>query len=336
MLANLSLREWDLLIPYARSTRLLAKLAIAIQDNGTSHSIPDQVSWHLNSADLLAKSRQHRAKWEIDRIVYDLADPGIPLVLLKGSAYLMLGLPVTHGRLYNDVDILVPEERLPEVEATLRSSGWQFDEISPHQERYCRRWLHELPAMNHPERGTKLDVHHNIVPRIHSRKIDPELLFKKAQPVPGNDRLLTLSPTDIVLHSVIHLFRNGKYRNGLRDLVDLDGLLRHYAQDTDFWTSLIERARELNVTISLFFACRYLRLFLETRIPDEVMDIVRQWQVPWPPLVVMDKLVKLAMLPPCVYECNSARKRAHWLLARYPLCLWKKTIIPKIERLMGV
>ena len=38
------------------------------------------------------------------------------MVLLKGSAYAAAGLRLRAGRLFGDVDILVPEEALGEVE----------------------------------------------------------------------------------------------------------------------------------------------------------------------------------------------------------------------------
>jgi len=47
----------------------------------------------------------------------------------------------------------------------------------------------------------------------------------------------------------------------LRDLTDLDLLLRDVALDLDFWPRLTARADELQLSRSLFYALRYLPLF---------------------------------------------------------------------------
>ena len=65
-------------------------------------------------------------------------------------------------------------------------------------------------------------------------------------PVEGESRLRVLAPVDMVLHSATHLFCNEDVGNGLRDLVDLDSLLRDFALEPRFWPGLTARAAELD------------------------------------------------------------------------------------------
>ena len=90
-------------------------------------------------------------------------------------------------------------------------------------------------------------------------------------PAAGEERVFTFSPADMVLHSATHLFHEGEFDNGLRDLVDLDGLLRHFGREPSFWTGLVPRARAVGLARPLYYALRYASAMLETPVPALVI-----------------------------------------------------------------
>src|SRR5438045_6762401 len=104
-----------------------------------------------------------------------------------------------------------------------------------------------LPPLRHATRNTVVDVHHAILPRTARLKPDSAKLLAASRPVPDSDRLRLLAPTDLIVHSATHLFFNEEFSNGLRDLVDLDSLLRHFGEQPGFWSTLGERAAELDL-----------------------------------------------------------------------------------------
>ncbi|WP_204329989.1 nucleotidyltransferase family protein, partial [Proteus mirabilis] len=55
-----------------------------------------------------------------------LAPLDVPVVLLKGTAFAAAGLSPARGRNIGDLDILVPRDRLDEVEAALLAAGWEW------------------------------------------------------------------------------------------------------------------------------------------------------------------------------------------------------------------
>jgi hypothetical protein len=75
----------------------------------------------------------------------------------------------------------------------------------------------------------------------------------------------------MVLHSATHLFCNEDVGNGLRDLVDLDSLLRDFGRDDSFWPWLTVRAAELDLTRPLYYALRYVVPILSTPVPAQVL-----------------------------------------------------------------
>jgi hypothetical protein len=96
-------------------------------------------------------------------------------------------------------------------------------------------------------------------------------LLAAALPLAEHPRFSVPQPVDLVLHSATHLFHEGDWQHGLRDLVDLDAMLRGFAVAPAFYPSLLARAAELNLGRPLFYGLRYGRNLLQTPVPDSVM-----------------------------------------------------------------
>ena len=197
-LPTLSLADWELLIRVARRVRLLGRLEADLSRTGLLEDIPPSAANHLRAARNVIAHRNTLVTWEINRILWALKGTDAPIILLKGAAYVLAGLPPAHGRIFADVDLLTPEERVEEIEEKLVSRGWLKMPIDPYDDRYYRVWMHEIPPLRHRERGTEIDIHHRILPRTSRLKSDPTLLFEAARPLEGT-RLHILAPADMVL-----------------------------------------------------------------------------------------------------------------------------------------
>ncbi|HTS20186.1 MAG TPA: nucleotidyltransferase family protein [Casimicrobiaceae bacterium] len=266
--ARFQLADWDALIRSARRANLLPRVALDLDERGLTGLVPEAPRAHLEAARVLAAAQAAAVRREVAFIDRALADRGVPIVLLKGAAYLIAGLSAARGRMFSDVDILVPAETLADIEAKLMLHGWASAKTSAYDQRYYRRWMHELPPLKHHTRQTVLDVHHAILPTAARLKPDSAKLLAAAFPVPGEPRLRVLAPVDMVLHSATHLFCNEDVGNSLRDLVDLDSLLRELAVRQGFWEILAGRAAELDLARPLYYALRYARGVLDTPVPD--------------------------------------------------------------------
>ncbi len=162
----------------------------------------------------------------------------------------MARLPNSRGRLSSDIDILVPKDRLTDVEKALLQHGWEHVKLEEYDQYYYRTWSHELPPLRHRARRTIIDVHHTILPPTGRLRPDVEKLWANAQSLEGT-RFKVLAPLDLLLHAAAHAFQDGDLRHVMRDLVDLDSLLRYFGANKEFWDNLIERATELNLTRAL-------------------------------------------------------------------------------------
>jgi hypothetical protein len=269
------LASWDQLIRQARNADLLGRLAVLAKEADVLSAIPAQPRAHLTSALVLVEAQSNAVMREIAYVHQALQGAGIELTILKGAAYLLAGLPASKGRLFSDMDILVPREQLANVEATLMLSGWANTHHDPYDQRYYREWMHELPPMMHIKRMTVIDVHHAIVPITADLKPSAEKLLTAAQPVPGWPGIKILAPVDMVLHSATHLFYNEEFSHGLRDMSDLDLLLRHFSQQPEFWNGLVDRAEELGLQRPLYYCLHYCIQLFATPIPDATMAQVK-------------------------------------------------------------
>lgn len=264
---------WDVLIRQARHANLLARLYLVLVDAGVE--VPARPARHLLAAHAMAQRQLVAVRKEALALVADLSDVGVPLVLLKGAAYIMGGAAAARGRVFGDVDILVPREQLDAVEGALLQRGWSFGELDAYDQRYYRRWMHELPPLQHIFRGTALDVHHTLLPPTAGRRLNTARLLQDRIPAPGFPGMYTLCPTDMVLHSATHLFHEGEPDNLLRDLSDLDLLLRHFGQDATFWPALLARAELHDLVDDLRLAVRYAALLLGTPIPASLQSALQ-------------------------------------------------------------
>jgi hypothetical protein len=163
----------------------------------------------------------------------------------------------------------------PSVESALMLNGWATTHHNRYDQRYYRRWMHELPPLRHNKRNTILDVHHGILPLTARVRPDATRLRAGSRPIGADPRLRVLAPADMVLHSAAHLFYNETYEQGLRDLVDLDLLLRDFGARPDFWNALTTRAAELGLGRSCYYALRFARRILDTPVPAQAEDASR-------------------------------------------------------------
>lgn len=295
---DLDLAQWDLLLRQAANANMLVSLAYLLDDHGLADAVPEAPRVHLEWARLAAANHARGVRHEVARIRAALSNVDVPLILLKGSAYAMAGLDAGRGRLFSDVDILVPKPRLPEVEAALMLHGWASTHHDPYDQRYYREWMHEIPPMVHMRRGNTIDVHHAILPETASARPDPDKLRAAAVPIPGQDNLYTLSPQDMFLHSAVHLFSDGEFEHGLRDLLDLHRLMRRFDAEPALWEGLPARAAELELSRPLFYALRYTSRLLGSRIPPATLEATQQGRPPAPLLALMDALFLRALMPP--------------------------------------
>ena len=235
----LALREeqWTGLLAVARAESLIGSLAHRLQDL----ELPPKVQTILVEARADAERARQQALWEAEMAQRALASTGVPVILLKGTAYAAAGLQAGVGRSIGDLDILVPRAALDIVQEALLAAGWEWVKEDAYDDLYYRNWMHELPPLIHRERDRMIDVHHTILPLTARPSPDAAAMIAESQQLENGLRVL--SPEDMVIHAATHLLADGDLAGGLRNLWDIDRMLREFGGREGFWRRLGDRAR---------------------------------------------------------------------------------------------
>jgi hypothetical protein len=307
---TLSLSQWDLLVRQARRAGLLARLAFVLEKQGID--IPAQPANHFISARIYAAQFAVSLLWEIKLIKNALKKVAIEPVFLKGSSYAIANNQASLGRVFSDVDILVDSDALADAEQALTAAGWMpSTNLDAYDQKYYREWMHEIPPLQNFHRGTTIDVHHNILPKTCRQCPDSTKLLQNKLNCNGD---WLLSDIDRVIHSAVHLFHEGEFNFGLRDLSDLDLLLKEFSTEKNFWLTLLKRADELKQNTPLYYALRYTRLILKTQVPEEVLTASEKPTTSRIKQKLMDALFLRALMPDHE-SCNDQwTGLARWLL----------------------
>ncbi|MBB5205715.1 hypothetical protein HNQ51_003042 [Inhella inkyongensis] len=266
---------WGRLIAQARAANLLGTLAQRMGDAGI-HAAPAPER-HLEGARQLAARQRLSVAWEAQLLQRTLGGLGVPVLLLKGAAYVLGNYPASEARMFGDIDILVSRTALGQVESTLMLAGWVSAKQEAYDQHYYREWMHELPPMVQVRRGTVLDVHHSLLPltgRLHPR---PEALIARARALPDLPGLSVPAPEDLVIHSLVHLAHEGEQHHGLRDLCDVDRLLRHFARtEPDFWIRLLQACAEHGVAEPVLLGLQLLQRSWQTPLPQDFVSALSE------------------------------------------------------------
>lgn len=333
--------EWERIIAVGREANVLGRLRWLLDNANSLNQVDEGPRRHLESAWCSAETQRRALYREIAHLAGILRATTPQAVLLKGAAYTMAGLPPAPGRQFSDIDILVPGRYLDDVERELNWAGWLGTHHGAYDQRYYREWMHELPPLRHPHRGSTLDIHHTILPETARFHPDASLLLADAQPLSSETGLYVLAPTDTVIHSATHLFLEGEIPQGLRDLLDLDALLRYFGADESFWDELPHRAVKLELGVPVYLALRYCQRFLHTPVPERALVALAGTAPSRATLNVLDACYERILTPSLVDDKGRFSRRVawwalfirgHWLRMPTPLLLrhiaQKAVIIP--------
>ena len=288
----LSLADWEPVIRLARAAKLHATLGHRLAaDDERWRALPDQPRAHLQAAMSFAAYRRHLLGAEL-RGLAEVFPRGTEVILLKGAAYHAQDLPLAEGRLSADVDLLVRQADIDLTEAAMVVVGWTSTVTDAYDQRYYRQWSHELPPMRAEGHALEIDLHHGIAPVTSRCRPDPAALWASRRPLPGS-RYFVLDRADQLIHAVVHLFQDTELDGRLRDLLDIDAMLRGLPGEDAALRSLASRVSQFGADRLFWYALTACQRWLGTPIPSVL------WPEPPPRTAqeVMNWMLPRTLLP---------------------------------------
>jgi Uncharacterised nucleotidyltransferase len=330
---ELTIEDWNTILNQARAAQICYRLYLYFEEKECLANIPEKVLLHLKNERFAIQHLHTQVKSEVVIINNALSKLELSPIYLKGAAYLLADLPVSASRLFSDIDILLPQEDIPKAELALKCLGWISQKTDDYDQQYYREYMHEIPPIQHITRGTVLDIHHNILPVCGDHTVNIKRLISDGF---DSKNQQTLSSPAIFLHCAVHLFHEGEFEKGLRDLTDLQIMYRDFSKNEAFDTQLVTLAKDTHLARSLYYALHYLQLILSTPLNNSSIEFIEQYKKNLKLTKVRDFMFKGVLLPhhkSCLTWKNSismflAYCRSH--LIRMPLPLLIPHLIKKL------
>jgi Uncharacterised nucleotidyltransferase len=281
-LAQLTESEWLTLAGRAQRHELLPLLHTCVQALPSAPSMPARVGHALATSYARVSLENERRYADLVNVATALQTAGIAVIALKG-AYLADAVYTDRGlRAMCDLDLLVRRSDLPAVDDVMQALRYERSH-SPLAELVGG---HHLPLFARPG-ATQIEVHWSInvfglpwepEPGHPVFNIDMDQLWARAESVSlAGLEMLSLSPDDLVLHLCLHMGCNDGFHNGLRNVCDIDRVVRRRGSAID-WSRLVATARVWRATPIVQVVCRLAHELLASPIPDTALN-----QMPWTP-----------------------------------------------------
>ncbi|WP_290613090.1 nucleotidyltransferase family protein [Arsukibacterium sp. UBA3155] len=227
--ANATATCWTDLLQQARSLGLTAQLHALFARHQLLQSLPETVQKHFAWGWRYYQKQRGSLFYELMQLEPFLGQADYPCLLLKGAAYQALGLTVSEGRLYSDIDLLVRRPQLTDCKDKLFFAGFFEPAISAYDKHFYLELSHENPPLYHVKRGTALDLHFALFPLAGRKKLNTELVFASASKIAGSC-LQVPNLSYLYIHAAIHFFWQEEQHKLVKDLIDLDLLYGQLAE----------------------------------------------------------------------------------------------------------
>lgn len=229
--------------------------------------VPTAVQGRLRDAYLKATARNMVMLHHGGAVLNALCDRGLEVIVLKGlylaeAVYKGIGL-----RTFDDIDLLLHRSDLPAALEVMRGMGYElstwYDPDDPN-----RDIKHVPPLM---KKGAPIvELHWTILEEDEPFAIGVEGMWARSVTAEiAGVKVQGLSAEDLLLHLNLHLTYQHRLAAGVRNLYDIDAVIRQSGVD---WTRLVTTAREWDAERVTWLTLRLLQEIAGTPLPCEVLE----------------------------------------------------------------
>lgn len=277
-IAQANAKDWTQLIHEAREQGLFGSIYCYLQQQHYFSLIPEKVQHHLWSGFVYAEKQKSTLVLELLELEQTFADVSYPCLLVKGAAYRVAGYHFAQGRIFSDIDILVPPSHFEDARLKLQNAGYLEFACSEYDQNYYRRWSHQNPPLTHYIRGAGIDLHHHIFPVSSKENISVEPLISNATALSGSV-FSTPSGPYLFVHAAVHLFYQDESHKLVKDLVDLWQLYQEIRQQHDL-SALVDAAQQTNTQAAVFYALDTLQWLFNVEIDPHSLQGLTKYASP--------------------------------------------------------
>lgn len=331
-----SVKQWNQILPQIRVSFVALYFLEHVESHKLIDFLPEKIRTYLENEQYKVRFQRRQTLYEIEKINESLNAKAIDAIYLKGAAYVLADLPIANWRNFSDIDLLVNKEKITQTELMLNIVGYISQKTDDYDQQYYREYMHEIPPLQHVTRGVVVDLHHNILPTCINTPVNIDELSLSAIDDKMSIGCKTFSPEAMFIHSAVHLFHEGEFEKGLRDLLDLATLYRHFnQQDKQFDDRTISLAKQVSQEKSLYFALRYINAILDVELSLIAVEFITRFESKYRYSGIADFIFKNVLIPHHANCQNTKSSVAKFLayirghLLRMPLRLLIPHLIMK-------
>jgi hypothetical protein len=277
--------DWQRVVDVAQRQNVAPLLYAKVKEYGISP--PPATAQELRGIYLASFARNARLLQEAATIMGALRAAGIPVIPLKGVCLAEAVYGNIALRPMADMDLLVMPHDLAKALAALRTLDYAA--ACPFDIETERQINAHLPQLS-KRGGVKLELHWTIAsprhPACFSRDDLAQLWVRAVAADVVGVPVLTLSPTDLLLHLCWHVSAQHRFDGtDLRNFVDIDVVCRRYGDAID-WQQFAARANAWHVANGVRLALQLAKEWTDAAIPDSVLaaldaslpdDLITDW-----------------------------------------------------------
>jgi Uncharacterised nucleotidyltransferase len=267
--------DWTLLLQLANQHKCTPLWYVRLRERRLLEQLPAELREYLAQLHAANTDRNRLLRAALEDIVAWCGAAGIPMMLLKGAAVLADDLYGDPGaRLMGDLDLLVPAERVHEVQQLLLGRGYAV--CPPEEEKHIYRLptdaAYHLDPLCRPGSGIVVEIHHRLMGRQGGRALPVSQVWAERIPAPGFSGAVYLPSTSWrLLHNALHALL--PYAEFIRsqvllcNLAEAATLLKATGTSLDWqpWTSA---ARQHSLKSELRGYAQLLRELMGATLPE--------------------------------------------------------------------
>jgi hypothetical protein len=217
---NATHSQWTLLISEARQQALLGSIYFLLRDLELLAKVPSSVFNHLVTGFHYAEKQKNTLLQEMLELEQVFQGAEYPCILVKGVGYRLSGLAMARGRIFSDIDLLIPHTDFKDALSRLVDAGYLESGMSDYDRRYYIQWSHQHPPLTHFLRGANIDLHHHIFPVASNSGLAIEPMLTHSEKLAGSVFSVPSLPY-LLVHASVHLFYQEETHKLVKDLCDL-------------------------------------------------------------------------------------------------------------------
>jgi hypothetical protein len=335
--------QWVDTLFVLREAKLLATLYHSAKRDGCLFDYPEYVQKHLFSAQVYASCQAQQIRFEAAELSHLFEQIGVTALFLKGAAYTLRDSVNSHGRICSDLDVLINQADIPIAEEHLRLNRWKSEVLDDYDEKYYREWAHEIPPLVHLNRGTVIDLHHNLYLPISGRTVAVNEFMSTKQKTQSG--CFVLDPSATVMHSIIHMFANEDSSSWMRDLIDITFLIKEF-EGQIFWQKLLDLVQKTDFEFEFVCCLHALLYYTDINLPKNVQAFLlafpfsrgQKWLLKHTILPAISPEHDLILTTRIRFAKKIVYLRGHWIKMP-PLVLLKhfaiKSFLAARDQIMG-